>query len=182
MSLSERSLRLSVQKGPCWLPSPQSLHQFLSQFGQLEGQVEYDTDRGQGNVVFCSSSVADGLAWRSFCMAEQEGEMVTVFLWRDYRSSSPPLEPVPGLVLLETPWMPRGWAKLNFLNNFFEQFCQVEGIVLLGNKGKIKRAVVAFPCTKVASALQGQSYKLGGHSIMLKEVSKATLEEESPTE
>lgn len=37
-----RRLELGVQRGPCWLPTPSNLALVLGEFGEIEGQVEYD--------------------------------------------------------------------------------------------------------------------------------------------
>ena len=72
------------------------------------------------------------------------------------------------LLLLEAAWLPTGWgSKINircfllllegynpldhfrnalpFFRIYFEQFCPVEGVLYLPNRGSLRRVVVAFP-------------------------------------
>ena len=69
------------------------------------------------------------------------------------------------LLLLEAAWLPTGWgSKINIrchktwllvlscntlpfalIRIYFEQFCPVEGVLYLPNRGSLRRVVVAFP-------------------------------------
>jgi hypothetical protein len=114
MTVELRRLCVSVQRGPCWLPTPASLRHHFAQLGELE-EVTYEPGRGRGVLVFQDQQVADGLLHKSVDMAEQEGEVVSLFLWRDFRQLGP--EAVAGLLLLESEWLPTGQALLRLMIN-----------------------------------------------------------------
>ena len=126
--VESRKLLLAVQRGPSWLPTPSSLRALISQFGEVEGEVQYDSGRGRGAFVMAERGAADMLAYRSLAMPELEGEVVSLFVWRSFSE----LEEVggsavAGLLLLESPWLPTGWSCRAQLRSYFEQYCQVRG-------------------------------------------------------
>ena len=126
--MESRKLLLAVQRGPSWLPTPSSLRALISQFGEVEGEVQYDSGRGRGAFVMAERGAADMLAYRSLAMPELEGEVVSLFVWRSFSE----LEEVggsavAGLLLLESPWLPTGWSCRAQLRSYFEQYCQVRG-------------------------------------------------------
>jgi len=145
-------MMLSVQRGPCWAANSSSLYELLAKEGAIEGVVEYDQGKGRGSFVFHDEEVAAKLQFRSRELpSHNPEEVVTVFLWRHLELL--PDEAMSTLLLLEAAWLPTGWGSKINIRIYFEQFCPVEGVLYLPNRGSLRRVVVAFPCPKVVTAL-----------------------------
>jgi len=143
---------LSVQRGPCWAANASSLYELLAKEGAIDGVVEYDQGKGRGSFVFLDEEVASKLQFRSRELpSHNPEEIVTVFLWRQLDLL--PDEAMSTLLLLEAAWLPTGWGSKINIRIYFEQFCPVEGVLYLPNRGSLRRVVVAFPCPKVVTAL-----------------------------
>merc|ERR1712192_66200 len=120
--------------------------------GAIEGVVEYDQGKGRGSFVLHDEEVAAKLQFRSRELpSHNPEEIVTVFLWRQLDLLSD--KAMSTLLLLEASWLPTGWGSKINIRLYFEQFCPVEGVLYLPNRGSLRRVVVAFPCPKVVTAL-----------------------------
>jgi len=171
-------MMLSVQRGPCWAANSSSLYELLAKEGAIEGVVEYDQGKGRGSFVFHDEEVAAKLQFRSRELpSHNPEEVVTVFLWRHLELL--PDEAMSTLLLLEAAWLPTGWGSKINIRIYFEQFCPVEGVLYLPNRGSLRRVVVAFPCPKVVTALLAMEarkpHMIVSQNIKLLPLTSATL-------
>lgn len=172
------TMMLSVQRGPCWAANSSSLYELLAKEGAIEGVVEYDQGKGRGSFVFHDEEVAAKLQFRSRELpSHNPEEVVTVFLWRHLELL--PDQAMSTLLLLEAAWLPTGWGSKINIRIYFEQFCPVEGVLYLPNRGSLRRVVVAFPCPKVVTALLAMEarkpHMIVSQNIRLLPVTSATL-------
>jgi len=83
------------------------------------------------------------------------------------------------LLLVEANWLPTGRGSTINIRIYFEQFCPVEGVLYLRNRGSLRRVVVAFPCPKVVTALLAMEarkpHMIVSQNIRLHPVTSATL-------
>lgn len=171
-------MMLSVQRGPCWAANSSSLYELLAKEGAIEGVIEYDQGKGRGSFVFRDEEVAAKLQFRSRELpSHNPEEVVTVFLWRHLELL--PDEAMSTLLLLEAAWLPTGWGSKINIRIYFEQFCPVEGVLYLPNRGSLRRVVVAFPCPKVVTALLAMEarkpHMIVSQNIRLLPLTSATL-------
>jgi len=176
--MSTLRMQFSVQRGPCWAANSSSLYDLFAKEGAVEGEVEYDEGKGRGSFVFCDEEVASRLQFRSRELASPNPEeILTVFLWRHLDLL--PDEALNTLLLLEAAWLPSGWGSKTNIRIYFEQFCPVEGVLYLPNRGNLRRVVIAFPCPKVVTALLAMEarkpHKIVSQNIKLMPVTSATL-------
>ena len=59
-----RRLELAVQRGPCWLPTPSSLAKVFEEFGEIEGEVEYNQVPGRALLFTVVIRVVQGCQQR----------------------------------------------------------------------------------------------------------------------
>jgi len=140
--------------------------------------VEYDQGKGRGSFVFHDEKVASKLQFRSRELpSHNPEEIVTVFLWRQLDLL--PDKAMSSLLLLEAAWLPTGWGSKINIRIYFEQFCPVEGVLYLPNRGSLRRVVVAFPCPKVVTALLAMEarkpHMIVSQNIRLLPLTSATL-------
>merc|ERR1712126_291972 len=154
----------TVQSGEPWTLSENDIFAGFSIFGKIH-RVHVSATKSVGRVIFFTVSEARK-SWNT--VIEIKGCLIHAS--RAFCDLSP--FPVPHQILIESERLPIKWEKFVIIKNFFENFGEVRGINLKGN-----RLVVSFK-DDIAASLTGSLIKVpwDTDAVFVREVSCLTVQ------